>query len=78
MSTGADAAHVLVVDDDERIRDLLKRFLNKNGYLVSVARDAAHATRLLESLAFDLLIVDVMMPGDEDGLAFTRRITQEI
>lgn len=78
MSTGADAAHVLVVDDDERIRDLLKRFLARNGYLVSVARDASHASRLLESLAFDLLIVDVMMPGDEDGLAFTRRVTQEI
>ena len=70
-------AHLLIVDDDERIRDLLKRFLARNGYLVSVARDAAHAARLLESLAFDLLIVDVMMPG-EDGFSFTRRITQEI
>ncbi len=43
MNAGADAAHVLVVDDDERIRDLLKKFLNRNGYLVTVARDAAHA-----------------------------------
>lgn len=77
MTTGVDAAHVLVVDDDERIRDLLKRFLSRNGYMVTVARDAAHASRLLESLAFDLLIVDVMMPG-EDGMAFTRRITRLI
>lgn len=73
----AEAAHVLVVDDDERIRDLLKRFLSRNGYLVTTARDAAHASRLLESLAFDLLIVDVMMPG-EDGFSFTRRITGQI
>ena len=73
----AETAHVLVVDDDERIRDLLKRFLSRNGYMVSTARDAAHASRLLESLAFDLLIVDVMMPG-EDGFAFTRRITRQI
>ena len=73
----AEAAHVLVVDDDERIRDLLKRFLSRNGYMVSTARDAAHASRLLESLAFDLLIVDVMMPG-EDGFSFPRRITAQI
>lgn len=77
MTTGPDAAHVLVIDDDQRIRDLLKRFLARNGYLVSAARDAAHATRLLESLAFDLLIVDVMMPG-EDGFAFTRRMRDRV
>jgi two-component system phosphate regulon response regulator OmpR len=65
--------HILVVDDDARIRDLLKRFLSRNGYLVTVARDAAHASRLLDSLAFDMLVVDVMMPG-EDGFSLTRRI----
>lgn len=69
----SDLAHILVVDDDARIRDLLKRFLARNGFLVSVARDAAHAGRLMESLAFDLLVVDVMMPG-EDGLSLTRRV----
>ncbi|MEM9062845.1 MAG: response regulator [Pseudomonadota bacterium] len=73
MTATVDIAHVLVIDDDERIRDLLKRYLTRNGYLVTSARDAAHATRLLESLAFDLMIVDVMMPG-EDGFSFTRRI----
>lgn len=77
MNTGAEAAHILVVDDDERIRVLLKRFLSRNGYLVSVARDAGHASRLLESLSFDLLVVDVMMPG-EDGLSFTQRISAAI
>jgi len=72
-----DPAHILVVDDDERIRELLKRFLMRNGYLVTAAGDAAHASRLLANLAFDLLIVDVMMPG-EDGVSFTRRIRDEI
>ena len=75
MNTGPDAAHILVIDDDQRIRDLLKRFLARNGYLVTVARDAAHADRLLQALAFDLMVVDVMMPG-EDGLSFTRRIRE--
>ncbi|MEM9139326.1 MAG: response regulator [Pseudomonadota bacterium] len=77
MNTGPDAAHILVIDDDQRIRDLLKRFLARNGYLVTVARDSAHATRLLGALAFDLMIVDVMMPG-EDGLSFTRRVSGEV
>ncbi|HET7409916.1 MAG TPA: response regulator [Paracoccaceae bacterium] len=75
--SGSGAAHVLVVDDDQRIRELLKRFLGRNGYLVTVARDAAHASRLVKGLAFDLMIVDVMMPG-ENGVAFTRRIRDEI
>jgi two-component system phosphate regulon response regulator OmpR len=70
---GEGPSHILVVDDDARIRDLLQRFLTRNGYLVTTARDAAHASRLLESLAFDMLVVDVMMPG-EDGFSLTRRI----
>ncbi len=71
MSIDADGAHVLIVDDDERIRTLLARFMAKNGYLVTKARDAAHARRLLAGLEFDMLIIDVMMPG-EDGFALTR------
>ena len=63
--------HVLVVDDDTRIRQLLTRYLSRNGFLATAARDAAQARRLLEGLAFDLLIVDVMMPG-EDGVSLTR------
>ncbi|MFD1510234.1 response regulator [Lacimonas salitolerans] len=66
-------AHLLIVDDDERIRSLLARFLVKHGFLVSTARDAAHARRLLSGLAFDLIVMDVMMPG-EDGVALTRAI----
>jgi len=75
--SGEETAHVLVVDDDARIRDLLRRFLHRNGYLCTVARDGAHARRLVESLAFDLLIVDVMMPG-EDGIALTRGLRDRL
>jgi len=71
MNIEAAGAHILIIDDDERIRDLLARFMAKNGYLVSKARDAAHARRLLAGLEFDLLIIDVMMPG-EDGFSLTR------
>lgn len=63
--------HILIVDDDERIRSLLSRFLQKNGFLVSCARDAAQARRLLAGLEFDLAVLDVMMPG-EDGFSLTR------
>lgn len=63
--------HILVVDDDGRLRDLLRRYLSENGFLVSTAADAAEARAKLESLAFDLLVLDVMMPG-ESGLDLTR------
>lgn len=63
-------AHLLIVDDDERIRDLLKKYLTRNGFLVTAARDAAHARRILAGLDFDLIVMDVMMPG-EDGLSLT-------
>ncbi len=68
--SGAPQSHILVVDDDERIRGLLQKFLSRNGFLVSAARDSAHARRLLDGLEFDLIVLDVMMPG-EDGLALT-------
>ena len=72
MLTGASAApHLLIVDDDERIRGLLQKFLMRNGFLVTSARDAAHARRLLAGLEFNLIVLDVMMPG-EDGLTLTR------
>ena len=70
-------AHLLVVDDDERIRSLLKEFLMRNGFLVSTARDAAHARRVLAGLEFDLIVLDVMMPG-EDGMALTRSLRETL
>lgn len=66
-------AHLLIVDDDERIRTLLQKFLGRNGFMASGARDAAHARRLLSGLSFDLIVLDVMMPG-EDGLSLCRDI----
>jgi two-component system, OmpR family, phosphate regulon response regulator OmpR len=59
-----DAPHLLVVDDDRRIRDLLSRFLHGEGYRVTTADNAADARAKLGSLSFDLLVLDVMMPGE--------------
>lgn len=70
-------AHILVVDDDERIRELLKKFLARHDYWVTTARDAAHARKLLNGLEFDLLVIDVMMPG-EDGLSLTKDLSDQI
>ena len=69
------APHLLIVDDDERIRDLLRKFLIRQGFLVSVARDAGHARRVLAGLDFDLIVMDVMMPG-ESGLDLTRALRE--
>ena len=66
-------AHLLVVDDDERIRGLLQKFLMRHGFLVTIARSAAQARRLLAGLDFDLVVLDVMMPG-EDGIELTREL----
>ncbi len=69
--------HLLIVDDDERFRGLLQKFLRRHGFWVSAARDAAQARRLLDGLDFDLLVLDVMMPG-EDGIALTRSLRADI
>jgi len=71
-----DAPHVLVVDDDDRIRALLTRFLGQNGFRVSAAASAAEARSQLSALAFDLLVLDVMMPG-ESGLSLAGAIKAE-
>ncbi|MCP1337445.1 response regulator [Futiania mangrovi] len=73
VSAGLDERHILVVDDDRRIRTLLERFLRDKGYRVSAAADAAEARTLMKALAFDLIVLDVMMPG-EDGFALTGAI----
>lgn len=70
-----DAAHLLVVDDDTRIRELLNRYLREQGFRVSTAADAGEARRKLDGLDFDLLIVDVMMPG-ESGLSLTKSLRE--
>ena len=70
-----DAPHLLVVDDDTRIRSLLEQFLSAEGMRVTTAATAAQARRKLEGLDFDLLVVDVMMPG-ESGVDLTRSLRQ--
>jgi len=67
--------HLLIVDDDERIRSLLQKFLMRNGFLVTAARDAEHARRILSGLDFDMIVLDVMMPG-EDGLSLCRSLRE--
>tara|TARA_B100001013_G_C24607971_1_gene441892 strand:- start:938 stop:1624 length:687 start_codon:yes stop_codon:yes gene_type:complete len=62
--------HILIVDDDIRILELIKSYLNKNNFRVSTAKNASDAREKLDSLEFDLLIIDIMMPG-ENGLEFT-------
>ncbi|NQV48233.1 MAG: response regulator [Rhodospirillaceae bacterium] len=64
-----DLPHILVVDDDDRLRELLRQFLSENGFRVSTASDAADARARLSGLVFDLLVLDLMMPG-ESGLDF--------
>ncbi len=68
-----DAPHLLVVDDDRRIRDLLSRYLSAEGYRVTTADNAAEARAKLAGLSFDLLILDVMMPG-ENGFDLVKSI----
>ncbi|TAN80063.1 MAG: response regulator [Magnetospirillum sp.] len=71
-----DDAHILVVDDDRRLRELLRKYLSDNGYLVATAADAAEARQRMAGLSFDLIVLDVMMPG-EDGMQLTRSLRAE-
>jgi two-component system phosphate regulon response regulator OmpR len=74
-----DAPHLLIVDDDRRIRDLLSRFLASQGYRVTTAETAADARAKLKGLSFDLLILDVMMPGETGfELAKSLRATSQV
>ena len=65
--------HILVVDDDDRIRDLVKQYLEEKKFLVTTAKDAVDAKNKLKILKFDILILDIMMPG-ESGLSLTKQI----
>ena len=68
--------HILIVDDDRRIRELLARYLSKHGYRVSSAANAAEARKAMQSLAFDMIVLDNMMPG-ESGPHFAKCIRSE-
>ena len=65
--------HILVIDDDQRLRLLLKQFLEKNGFRVSDAEDTDQAKKIMKSLIFDLLVIDIMMPG-QNGLEFLKEV----
>ncbi len=70
-----NAPHILMVDDDQRIRDLLSRYLSEHGFRVTPAADANSARAAMRGLTFDLVILDVMMPG-ESGLSLARELKQ--
>ena len=70
-------AHILIVDDDDRIRDLAKEYLDQNNYLVSTAKDANNALEKNKIIKFDLIVLDIMMPG-KTGLEFTKENKQKI
>jgi two-component system phosphate regulon response regulator OmpR len=82
MSTGAhgedhdEAPHILVVDDDARLRELIQRYLMQSGYYVTTAAEAIEAKAKLKSIAFDLVVLDIMMPG-QDGLSLTEELRRE-
>ena len=73
MTSPASAAHILVVDDDARLLQLLERYLRHSGFMVSTAADAGEAKAQLGRLAFDLIVLDVMLP-DQDGVSLTRAL----
>ena len=74
--TDEEAPHILVVDDDARLRQLLHRYLVQSGYFATTAADAAEAKARAKSIAFDLIVLDIMMPG-QDGLALTEELRGE-
>ena len=63
-------AHILIVDDDDRIRELVKQYLNDNNYLVTTANSAEDAKEKVSVIKFDIIVLDIMMPG-KSGLEFT-------
>ena len=70
-------AHILIVDDDDRIRDLVKEYLDQNDYLVSTAKDSNDAFNKTKIIKFDLIVLDIMMPG-QTGLEFTQEYRNKI
>ena len=70
-----DAPHILVVDDDTRLRELLHKYLTEQGFRITAARDAVDASAKLAAFSFDLIVLDIMMPG-ESGLEMTWRLRE--
>ena len=70
-------AHILIVDDDDRIRELVKQYLNENNYLVTTADSAEQAKEKISLIKFDIIILDIMMPG-QSGLEFTNENKSKI
>ena len=70
-------AHILIVDDDDRIRELVKQYLNENNYLVTTANSAEDAEKKVDIVKFDLIVLDIMMPG-KSGLEFTNKNKKKI
>ena len=70
-------SHILIVDDDNRIRDLLRDYLSENNYIVSTAENADQAKERLKFLKFDIIILDVMMPG-QNGYELTREVKKQM
>jgi len=70
-------AHILVVDDDDGIRDLVKEYLNQNNYIVTTAKNSEDASEKVKIIKFDLIVLDIMMPG-KSGLEFTSEYKQKI
>jgi two-component system phosphate regulon response regulator OmpR len=70
-------AHILIVDDDDRIRELIKQYLNDNDYLVTTANSAEDAKEKVNILKFDIIVLDIMMPG-KSGLEFTKENKKKI
>tara|TARA_B100001057_G_C22537836_1_gene828369 strand:+ start:65 stop:742 length:678 start_codon:yes stop_codon:yes gene_type:complete len=74
---GNNKTHILIVDDDDRIRSLLKEYLNENNYIVSTSENAENAKKKLSIFKFDLIVLDVMMPG-QSGYDLTKEIKKKI
>ena len=72
----ADRPHLLIIDDDKRIRDLVVRYVHDNGHMAVSAENAEHARTLMDQLLFDLIVVDIMMPG-ENGVEFTKKLRRD-
>ncbi len=70
-------SHILIVDDDNRIRNLLRDYLSENSYIVSTAENADQAKEKLKFLKFDIIILDVMMPG-QNGYELTKEIKRQM